>query len=94
VQLLYLQIQKAQNIQLVFFVLLGSSRIKAVCKMLVKSTPGVNFIHILRQRFFANILVPKNFKAERNEKLVCKMLMKSTPGVVQYISIFNISQEM
>jgi len=29
----------------VFFVLLGSSRVKAAHKMLVKLTPGVNFIN-------------------------------------------------
>jgi len=35
----------------VFFALLGSAHLKALCKILVKSTPGVNFINILRAAF-------------------------------------------
>ncbi len=48
-QILQAQIPKAQkvtDILTVFFVLLGSARIKAACKILVKLTTGVNFTHI------------------------------------------------
>jgi len=48
-QLLPVQIPKAQkdtDDMPVFFVLLGSAREKAARKMLMKSTPGVNFTNI------------------------------------------------
>jgi len=49
------QIPKAQKDSQVisFFVLLGSLSAKAARKTLVKSTPGVNFINVLRFRTFA-----------------------------------------
>jgi hypothetical protein len=34
-----------------FFALLGSTRVKAACEMLVKLTPEVNFINILQAAF-------------------------------------------
>ncbi len=36
---------------IVFFALLGSLYVKAVCKMLLKSTPGLNFTNILQAAF-------------------------------------------
>jgi len=35
----------------VFFALLGSTRVKALCKMLVKLTPGLNFTNVLQAAF-------------------------------------------
>jgi len=35
----------------VFFVILGSALVKSACRMLMKLTPGVNFINILRGTF-------------------------------------------
>jgi len=66
--------------------LLGPVCIKALCKMLVKSTPGVNLIDILHAPF-----VPKSHKAKlylekscakhfRKKKFENKMLVKLTPG--------------
>jgi hypothetical protein len=59
-------------------------------KMLVKLTPGVNFINILFPRFLYKILAPKitkpNVTREKlpkrlaYEKCACKMLMKLTAG--------------
>jgi len=43
--------KKTDNL-IVFFVLLGSVRIKAALKTFVKSTPGVNFINIVLAHFF------------------------------------------
>ena len=37
---------------IVFFALLGSARVKAACRTLVKLTPGVNFTNILPAAFF------------------------------------------
>ncbi len=45
----------------VFFTLLGSVCVKAVIKMMVKLTPVVNFINILRGAFATNIILPKNY---------------------------------
>jgi len=38
---------------------------KAASKMLVKLTPVVNFINVLRAHFLYKILAPKNYKAKR-----------------------------
>jgi len=54
-QLLFTQIPKAQNDSQfinVFFALLGSACIKASSKMLMKSTPGVNFTNISTSSFY------------------------------------------
>jgi len=40
--------------------LLGSSRIKALIKTVVKLTPGVNFINILQAAFTPKILIAQN----------------------------------
>ena len=54
-QLLHAQTPKAQKIQSspcwFLFALLGSTNVQAVCKMLVRLTPGVKFIIILCEAF-------------------------------------------
>jgi len=42
--------KKADNLT-VFLALLGSAGIKAACRMLMKMTPGVNFVNILTAPF-------------------------------------------
>ncbi len=73
------------------FALFWSSSIKAPCKMLVKFTPGVNFINISGTAFMCTN--PKCAKRESchnclfvlflslSIKYACKMLVKFTPGV-------------
>jgi len=64
---------------------------EAAHEMLVKLTPGINFITILLALFSYEILAPK-IKAETfgfetfwqrdiGKKLACKMLMKLTPEI-------------
>jgi len=53
-KLLCIHLPKAPNdsqVVSVIFALLGSAQTKAACKMLVKSTPCVNFINVLHMRF-------------------------------------------
>jgi len=45
------QEHKKTDVLVIFFVLLASMGVKATHKMLVKSTPGVNFINILLAAF-------------------------------------------
>jgi len=69
---------------------MGCLGVKAVCKMLVKSTPGVNFINILHVLFcqypFAKksqsqtVIREKVGKAILYEKSARKMVMKLTTG--------------
>jgi len=76
----------------VFFALLGSAHIKAARKMLVKLTPGVNFINVLRTAF--TLVDPKRVKkiqlshmylltlaGSASVKAVRRTLMKLSPGV-------------
>jgi len=43
---------KDSQVNIVLFALLGSSHVKASCRMLVKFTPGVNFINVFTYEFF------------------------------------------
>jgi len=52
--------KKTDNLT-VFFAFLGSVNVKATCKMLMKLTPEINFINILRTLFLL-IFCAKNFK--------------------------------
>jgi len=91
VQLLRAQILKKHTDDLtVFFTLLGSTSVKASRKMLVKLTPGVNFINVLRTAF--TLVGPKSVKrywqldwvltlwGTTGVKAVHRTLMKSSPG--------------
>jgi len=63
---------------------------KVTCKMLIKLTPVVNFINVLRAAFSQIFLHQKITKLKHKwkkaaqrllyEKGTCKMLMKLTPG--------------
>jgi len=82
-----MQIPKAQKdsqVISVFFVLLGSGSVKFPCKMLVISTPGVDFVIILHTYFLyvfcvAFLLLKFGFVIFWwkiiGEKAACKMLM-------------------
>jgi len=85
-QFLCVQISKAQKTEglIVFFALFVS--VKALCKMLMKSAPGVNFINILLENFLYKRASNSfslvtfwlcNFLAQ---KALVKMLAKSTPS--------------
>ncbi len=100
-QLFWTQIPKAKKTgkSSVPFLLLGSLREKAACKMLIKLTLGVNFTNILQA---ASILIDS--KRKKNtvkpssffwrfwdlclKKLHVKMLVKLTP-VVNFINILQ-----
>jgi len=58
VQLLRTKIPKAHkdiDDLTVFFALLGSAQVKASCKILMKSTTGVNFTNILQEPFCTKV---------------------------------------
>jgi len=76
----------------VFFALLGSEGVKAARKMLLKSTPGVNFINVLSTTF--TLGDPKSVKkiqlshkylfthsGSASVKAVHRMLVKLSPGI-------------
>jgi hypothetical protein len=81
----------------VFFTLLGSASIKAVCRTLMKLSPGVNFINILCSALTLVDLksvksTAKSYKylftlsGSASVKAVPRMLMKLSPGV-KFINI-------
>jgi len=75
-QLLHTQIPKAYHLA-VFFALLGSAHVKAACKMLIKLTPGLNFINVLLTAF--TLVDPKSVK--RYWQLDWVLMLWGTMGV-------------
>jgi len=81
--------QKRQSSQQCRLALLGPTFVKAVCRALMKSTPGLNFINILLEHFAPifcgqkltkpNVTREKLLNLLLYEKRSSKMLMKSTP---------------
>jgi hypothetical protein len=89
------QKHKSTNDLTVFFVMLGSARVKALGKTLVKLTPGVNFINVFCARILYECLFLVMFKLEKDvctknacKKHVQKTLVKLTLGV-NFINLFG-----
>jgi len=85
--------KKRQSSQHCHFTLLGSAGVKVVHRTLMKSTPGVNFINVLRAAFTS--AEPKSLKKTASshqsflrfwdlhmQKLFVNMLVKLTPDLL------------
>jgi hypothetical protein len=89
-------VQKNRGNPSVFFGLLGSVRIKAARKMLMESTPGLNFINVLRTAFTLvdsesikntyNLTAFFTLLESTSIKVVRRILMELTPGVGGVVS--------
>ncbi len=82
-------VKKILMILLYFFTLLGSTHVEAAQRALVKLTPGVNFINVLRTAFA--LVAPKSVRIQSccqylftllgstSAKAACGMFVKLTP---------------
>jgi len=73
---------------------LGSARIKAACRMLMKLTPGVKFTNILRAAFlylqFVFVIYWK-WKKEINKKAAHEIMVKLTISILLTLTEVNLN---